>query len=490
MLVIVSDFHFSDGTAVPANWNVNPRGIELLLRDVYRQATRKRVKELYLVLLGDMFDTLRSEAWLDVPLHERPWGDPRAMEAGFSMPEAARQHARQITRRIIAQNQAALDLLAGRPGSQSGERDGELVPPPGLSVRRVFIPGNHDRLYLCDSEVRRLTREALGSLDETAASAEGIYPHHLAMPRYGLLARHGHEHDPWNFERHHAVRTPATLATDLGTWDYQPVPIGDPITTELVVGFPHKIRHYLQDSGKFRPEQIRSIIERIQRIEDVRPTMAAFRWVFYEAELLTQEDGSAAEQLSLSQAQQLLLGEILGEALRELSVSFGEMPYYQAWRDLHNHIGCDVPEQIDLALLALRHTGPRTVARFLGLWDRLATLVRPLDSVGIGAASEPALPSGYPAGMRYIVYGHTHEPKEYALPRRRPSGGDLRYTDLYLNSGTWRDRVFAADGGIDFARWRSATYIILYTEEENQPSVGPRRIGPAFDSWTGHRAND
>ena len=63
MLVIVSDFHFSDGTAVPANWNVNPRGIELLLRDVYRQATRKGVKELYLVLLGDIFDTLRSEVW-------------------------------------------------------------------------------------------------------------------------------------------------------------------------------------------------------------------------------------------------------------------------------------------------------------------------------------------------------------------------------------------------------------------------------------------
>lgn len=493
MLVIVSDFHFSDGTAVPANWNVNPRGIELLLRDVYRQAARKGAKELYLVLLGDIFDTLRSETWLEAPMSERPWGDPRALDDGHLMPGAARRHARTITQNIITQNRAALDLLAGRSPAASAdyEPDPTLLPPPGLTVHRVFIPGNHDRLYLCDPEVRRLTREALGTLDETAAAAAaaGIFPHHLLMPRYGLLARHGHEHDPWNFERHHRTGA-AVLPTELMSTDYLPVPIGDPITTELVVGFTRRIRELLRESGQFSAEQSAGIVERIQRIEDVRPTMAAFRWVFYETERLAQNQGSAAEQLLLSDGQQALLRELLGAALRELSARFEEMPFYQAWRDLHNHLGCEIPEQIDLALLALSHTGPRTVARVLGIWDRLASLMRPVDSLALGASREPQLPSQYPGGMRFIVYGHTHEPLEHALPRRRKPGGDPRYADVYLNSGTWRDRVFAAQDGLDFARWRSATYIILYSEEENQPSSGPRRIGPAFDSWTGHRAND
>src|ERR1700712_2243971 len=175
MLVIVSDFHFSDGTAVPANWNVNSRAIELLLREIYRQAVRKEVKELYLVLLGDMFDTLRSELWLEATLADRPWGDPRAIEVGFELSPAARLIARQITQRIIDQNRVALDLLAGRAAASGSATDPELLPPPGIPVHRVFIPGNHDRLYLCDPEVRRLTREALGLMDETAAAADGIF---------------------------------------------------------------------------------------------------------------------------------------------------------------------------------------------------------------------------------------------------------------------------------------------------------------------------
>ena len=279
------------------------------------------------------------------------------------------------------------------------------------------------------------------------------------------------------------------LASELVANDYLQVPIGDPITTELVVGFTRKIRQFLHEADKFRPEQLARIIERIQRIEDVRPTMAAFRWVFYETERLTQ-GGATTDQLELSEPQQLLLRDIMGTALRELSTDFGEMQFYQAWRDLHNHLGCDVPEQIELALLALRHTGPRTVARVLGIWDSLAALVRPVDSLAQGAARELGLPTAYPGGMRFVVYGHTHEPLAHALPRRRKSGGDLRYADLYLNAGTWRDRVFAAADGLDFARWRSATYIVLYSEDENQPSGDLRRIGPAFDSWTGHRAND
>ena len=149
-----------------------------------------------------------------------------------------------------------------------------------------------------------------------------------------------------------------------------------------------------------------------------------------------------------------------------------------------------MPEQIELTLFALRHTAPRTVARFLGFWDKLAALLGTLDAVSGGASREPQLQSNYSGGMRFVVYGHTHAPSERALPRRRKEGGNLRFADLYLNSGTWRDRVFATEDGMDFARWRSATYIILYTEDENQPSSGPRRIGPAFDSWTGHRAND
>ena len=96
--------------------------------------------------------------------------------------------------RIGLDHRAALELLAGRSPAATAdyEPDPNLAPPPGIPVHRVFIPGNHDRLYLCDPEVRRLTQQALGITDEPAAA--GIFTHHLMMPRYGLLARHAAEH--------------------------------------------------------------------------------------------------------------------------------------------------------------------------------------------------------------------------------------------------------------------------------------------------------
>src|SRR5262245_21930883 len=80
MLVIVSDLHFCDGTAVPAEWNVNERAMRLLMRNIYALARRKGIRDLDLVLLGDVFDVLRSEYWMTVPLAERMWADAQALD--------------------------------------------------------------------------------------------------------------------------------------------------------------------------------------------------------------------------------------------------------------------------------------------------------------------------------------------------------------------------------------------------------------------------
>jgi len=79
MLVLVSDLHITDETA--AN-NVNPEAFELLGAEIVDAASRRRAREIHLVLLGDILDLVRSDYWhrSAVPMAQRPWGgtlDPR-----------------------------------------------------------------------------------------------------------------------------------------------------------------------------------------------------------------------------------------------------------------------------------------------------------------------------------------------------------------------------------------------------------------------------
>lgn len=473
MLAIVSDFHLSDGTAVPAGWNVNERAVELLLGEIYEQARKRQVRQLDLVFLGDMLDPIRSEVWLEVPLAERPWADASALDGDAPLSPAATLHARAITQRIIDANRAALEVLSG--ARESGVSGSSLRPP--CPVRRIFIPGNHDRLYLLDDGIRAMTRRALGTVDERLLGGEGIFQNRLVLPEYGLLARHGHEWDPWNFEgyRDHADPNEYTES------DYRRTPMGDPITTELIVALPCEVERRLRESGQFDEEFITRARTRLQRIEDVRPLLSAFAWVFYETERIGKE--------ALDPARERLLHDVLTGALRDLGTRFAALPYYRAWHERHDRFGLDRADVMATVLRTMRSLSIGTLSSLVAALHRVVGFSDDGDAVAAGAGHEPRLTSCYAGGLRFVVYGHTHNPLMRAMARAR-AGGSPRHTDLYLNTGTWRDRVHATDDGRDFAHWRQATYAIFYSEEENQPLAGERRIGPAFDTWTGFRSNE
>lgn len=74
MLVIISDLHFSDGTT--GDHNIPPKAFEYFFDDLKATVNNpdNKIKEVKLVLLGDIFDLLRTSKWLDVDENERPWG--------------------------------------------------------------------------------------------------------------------------------------------------------------------------------------------------------------------------------------------------------------------------------------------------------------------------------------------------------------------------------------------------------------------------------
>ena len=87
------------------------------------------------------------------------------------------------------------------------------------------------------------------------------FPHTYKDLAYGVFARHGHEYDPYNYEG-------GTAYTEA---DYQRVPIGDPITTELVARLPFALAKRLDAVPGLSPEDKQNIIRNFQEIENVRP---------------------------------------------------------------------------------------------------------------------------------------------------------------------------------------------------------------------------
>lgn len=465
MLAIISDLHFCDGSATEKN--VHPKAFALALEEIYDQArwlAEKRGKaDLDLVLLGDVFDLLRTERWFEdrsgasVPLSERPWGTADAL-AGARPSAAVLERARGILAEVVAQNDDALSILRG---------ESACVPPPNVDVRRILLMGNHDRLALHDEALHAGMRKALGAVDEGTLGAEGIYLHRLEMPQYNLLARHGHEWDHWNFE---SFRDDASAA-DYTDEEYLPAPIGDPITTELAARLPFEIKKRLADSPDLSDEEKLEIYHRMQHIEDVRPVFASLPWIYQEAGRLDRAYG--AEKARVVQ-------RALEDATRHVVGEFRNLDFFKAWSDKHHRLfRLDPPKQLGLLLDALSIASVNTVAQIAqavsGSGDDDGARYR------AGAAREARVGD---KGFRFVVYGHTHGATRAAL-----SAGDTT-EDAYLNTGTFRRRVYRTEDKSGYVSSEYLSYLCFFREDEAATWRGadPRLVGPGYLEWTGTRS--
>jgi UDP-2,3-diacylglucosamine pyrophosphatase LpxH len=70
MLIFLSDLHLTD-ESVPST--IDLRRLLDSLRDCYQRAAASGIRTIQLVLLGDIFEMLKSAIWLD--RHIRPWDD-------------------------------------------------------------------------------------------------------------------------------------------------------------------------------------------------------------------------------------------------------------------------------------------------------------------------------------------------------------------------------------------------------------------------------
>ena len=433
MLVFISDLHFVDGSA--GEHNLSPRAFDYFFDDLTAIANKPSndIKEIKLVLLGDIFDLLRTEGWFGYPVDERPWGtNEHAIEVhALTLFDSITDHPENSqTFRLFRQGMADLQIKCGL----------------ATEARLFYLPGNHDRLVNRYSSLRKKVCDCLG-IPSVWHDPNDLFPHTYEDLAHGVFARHGHEYDTYNYEGGIAY-------TEL---DYQRVPIGDPITTELVARLPYALARRLEGVTWLTPEEKANIKRNFQEIENVRPLSSVIEWLLYQVQ------------------QTRTLKEVIEDTVQEVVDYFDSLDFVKKWYARHDKWTDwqDEADKIQALLFLLRNFKLYSTEK---LWD----LAMQANDYFVKDDLLLAAPQEYvhlDSRIRYVVYGHTHVPLASAVSST--PGGSYPMDRVYLNTGTWRGRYFKATQDDSFIPWKNMTYVIFYREGERGNSI------PVFETWTG-----
>jgi len=461
MLVVISDLHMNDGSAAPAN--ISAKAFAIWMEEVLALARQNKAKELVFLYLGDMVDLLRTEYWYypkpgdalgaqegeTFPLEHRPWGDPEINHHPDQLSPTCRTRAVEILRKIRQEAAVQLAYL-------SGEADGikSSLAALGIPVRRYYIPGNHDRLFLVDPTVGQEMLDALG-----ASTITGERPFEAVLPEYGLVARHGHEWDPWNYEACDEDRLPADLKAE----DHKLVPIGDPITTELMARLPFAVMAHLPPEIS---QEVRGhVYEQLRHIEDVRPLSNALHWVLVEPASVAAGYDKAT--------QEAILGA-MNKAAKQIIADFIQIPFVKAWISKHDRwsLGFDEADRLQEIY---------RLSRVLNI-ESLDKALKAAESLGLTKEADDSRTAdrelAYAPNARFCVYGHTHTFRHVPMSRNAN-----REALVYFNAGTWRPRVAQAKDQKSFASYKEMTYLVFYRADEDLGARSSKSV--SYELWNG-----
>lgn len=243
MVVLISDLHLADRTT---RQTIDVRRLLAHLERVIHQAHENGVRRLTLVLLGDIFEILKSTLWLQQNL--RPWE---------SCTVAHTEIVKEITQRIVLSNRSFFETL-----SRFMEKYRFL--------ELVYIPGNHDRPL--NTEMGVDARVLLGNHLPVALS-KNRFPENVTDNEHRLFAQHGHEWDPDNRYGHGFASYGDAVVLEF----ILSLPFA--VTQELGIGEDDPLIDFLYEIDNVRPSGLKTILqwidERLPEVRSKRPELAA-----------------------------------------------------------------------------------------------------------------------------------------------------------------------------------------------------------------------
>jgi UDP-2,3-diacylglucosamine pyrophosphatase LpxH len=428
MLVFISDLHFVDETA--GKHNIPARAFEGVFEDIKKYGGI--LQEIKIIFLGDIFDINRTTYWLEVDESERPWGNIENKK------DIIESHANKIMDTVIEKNKDTFDILKGSLKDRFFKNSQE-------EPERFYIPGNHDRLCNIFQSLREKIRKNLGIPDSPEPFTH-VYDDMAYGNKYGVLARHGHEYDIWNYEG----------SDNFTDSDYAQIPIGDLITTEIAARLPYTILQHVGDSISTKEKD--NFKRNLEEIENVRPYSAMFDWLFYQV----SENSNLKEKIE--------------EALDEIVGNFNNLQYLKRWYKRHDKWNILTSDEADKIQAAIRMFKILDIGSAEGLMKIYTKIFGSPDSLPMDNSDKVLIKKAkdfltHTSDYRYCVMGHTHNPMQ--VPIRVTSKG---IEQMYLNTGTWRKRYVKGQAG-GFIGLKNLTYTIFYSEEESKQQQ--------FETWTG-----
>ena len=470
MLIAISDIHFVDGTAGEHNLPFSAFD-SVFLSDIASLAKEKKAKEVKLLLLGDIFDLIRSTRWFDVDPEDRPWGT-----RGLKDIPSPRTHSTtekqclKILGRVAQSSMAKKEPPDSLPRGtilyknwktfkllREFEEHLEKCCGKRIPVQIIYVPGNHDRLCNLYPSVRDALRDMLG-LTVTHDSVDGDpdgewwYRYSYEDGDHGVFAMHGHQYDVWNFGGGNARSRDGHLQ----------VPIGDVFATEFAVKIPWML-------GSLRnkyPEVTKKLVKSIKDIDNVRPLSSVMEWIYYR--LKKEDHGTIREAFD----------EAFDNVIKELLAN----KIVNQWRSPHTRID----EVLRLASSRWLSWLPKGIVEALNAQD-LLPLVMGMISGSDDPEKDPYTIAAYGESVwrekrdiQFILYGHTH------MPVHRAMDGQGGREVFYINTGTWRTRIhetIGLDKSPDFVNLKHMTYTVIYRKDEDTRGKEPETR--SFDIWTG-----
>jgi UDP-2,3-diacylglucosamine pyrophosphatase LpxH len=424
MLVVISDVHLTDGTSGTI---ISPEAFNKFCRildEIIWKPEETKIRKVEIVLLGDIFDVIRSSTWLrpensgDAPI--RPWSG--AIDTDSEGWDLEAYTGRIVDDILTWQNNiTAMDFLRTFRTNWAGK---------GVDVTFSYFMGNHDWLINRYPETRRKVAAFLGMADPAAYATER-FPESRVFQEYGVMVRHGDYYDNFNYEGNRDASS-----------------LGDAIVIDLLSKFPKAV----ENDPILRDNQ--ALVDRLRELDNVRPLLELPAWI----QGLCNEYPEVEERLHA--------------IWNGLADSFFHIPFVKA----HDRFG---PDFVDFLQAALRLTSSFSFSRLMEIVGNAAIryFYSKADDYKRYACNEAALKSN---NARYVVYGHTHRAEQVPLDTVPLPKGAV-FEKIYFNSGTWRkvfERTAFDQDKCEFIGWHVMTFLVFYLESEKQ-------TGRTYEVWSG-----
>ncbi len=463
MLIIISDLHLTDastGNTIGASaFKIFKKRIE---ESVYKASYRsdkvyRPIRTVDVVLLGDIFDIIRSEIWFEND-DIRPWSDfknnPKAIEV-----------LDKIIDGILENNKDAFDILKGITGKLGREHCIKIPSSKVLKKEKVkelyelksrcipddlvdvkvnlyYMIGNHDWFFYLDNPklnpIRKKVVDALGLSNKANVPFpwEPFEDARLnkALEAHRVYACHGDKYDPFNYDE-----------------DRQQSSIGDAIVVELINRFPKEVKVKMR--GRLPDE----FVEGLKEIDNVRPIISVPFWLM-----------GLLDNTIINEKQKKEIKDIWNEIAND----FLHLDFV---RSKDKSFRIDLVDKLQAGLF---------LSKFLS-WENMSGIAKLVfqsfnngeDQFYRHALSENKFLSNE---AKYIVYGHTHDFELIPLNTYQSKTTGLE-EQIYINTGTWKPvhrltKLNERDN--KFVNFEVMTYCVFYKGDE--------RKGRNFEIWNGY----